>query len=491
MKAIKNIIISLLLMLGISLAAHSQPTTWFKPIDQHGHLFKVQQTYDGNYIAVGSDRSFYTKVFLVKVNAYGDTLWTRRLGNPDYGYTGWWIENIDNGNIISGQTTEGIIVDAFLMRTNIMGHIIWNEIYEMNNYEAGYCVKPTIDTGYIIACRNDAKISSDMLIIKTDSSGNIQWQKNFDSGLPSNLLSEIDLVGDGYIFAGSYGIVGQPASIWLLRLNVNGDTLWTKRYNNNGIGASAEGGVQSVSTGGFIIGGGTRDALNRGATYIIKTDSTGNIEWERKYFSSNLAYSIDSPYSIREVPGKGYVFCGTVNSTSVTFKAFIRVIDYEGNLLHEKFYSVADSTYTDFRSVEVANDGGFILCGAYRYPGQFEKILMAKTDSAGNIGPVSINQISSTVPSEFILHQNYPNPFNPGTVISYSLKVNSEITLKVFDILGKEISILVNERQDAGIYSMDWDGSNFSSGVYFYQLIAKDQFNKIMHSSTRRMLLIK
>jgi hypothetical protein len=490
MKAIKIFIFTLLLLIGISLAAHSQPTTWFKPIDQHGHLFKVQQTYDGNYISVGEDRSFYTKIFLVKVNTFGDTLWTRRLGNPDYGYTGWWIENIDNGNIISGETTEGINSDAFLMRTNIMGHAIWYERYGKDNYESGYCVKPTIDTGYIIACRNAYPTTSDLLVIKTDSSGTVQWQKNYDSGLTSHLPSEIDLVGGGYIFVGSSAIIQQTSFAWLLRLNENGDTLWTKKYNNNIQLGTVGVGVQTVTTighEGFIILGRTRNSFNREISYVVKTDTAGSIEWDRTYSS----FRDDYPYSISEIPGKGYVFCGTTDSAQVIFKSFIRVIDYEGNLIHEKFYSVADSTYTDFRSVEVASDGGFILCGAYRYPGQFEKILMAKTDSAGNIGPVSINQISTIIPSEFILHQNYPNPFNPGTIIRYSLKVNSDVSLKIFDMLGREISILVNERQDAGTYSVDWDGSNFSSGVYFYQLIAKDQFNKIMHSSTRRMLLIK
>jgi hypothetical protein len=487
MKALKIFIISLLLILGISIAAHSQPTTWFKPIDQDGHLFKVQQSYDGNYIAVGRDFSFYNKAYLVKVNTFGDTLWTRRLGNPDHGYDGWWIENINNGNIITGGTTEGINSDAFLMRTDILGNEIWYERYGKDNFEVGHCVKPTLDIGYIIACRNAYPTTSDMLIIKTDSSGEVQWEKNFDSGLTENTPTEIDLIEDGYILVGSSYTLQQTSFIWLLRIDNNGDTLWTKKYNNSIPSGTVGYGVQTVSTGGFIILGRTSFTTYPNISYIVKTDSLGNIEWDRTYSSFNAEYC----HSIREIPGKGYVFCGTADSSSVTFKAFIRVIDYEGNLIHEKFYSVAEFTYTEFRSVEVASDGGFILCGAYRYPGQFEKILMAKTDSAGNIGTVSINQISTIVPSEFMLHQNYPNPFNPGTIISYSLKVNSYVSLKIFDMLGREISALVNEKHEPGTYSVDWNGSNFSSGVYFSQLIAKDQFNKIMHSSTRRMLLIK
>lgn len=85
----------------------------------------------------------------------------------------------------------------------------------------------------------------------------------------------------------------------------------------------------------------------------------------------------------------------------------------------------------------------------------------------------------------FYLSQNYPNPFNPKTVISYELRVAGNAELKVFDVLGNEIAELVNEKQNAGSYSVDFDGSNFSSGVYFYKLTAGD------FAETRRMVLIK
>lgn len=77
-----------------------------------------------------------------------------------------------------------------------------------------------------------------------------------------------------------------------------------------------------------------------------------------------------------------------------------------------------------------------------------------------------------TIPSEFLLKQNYPNPFNPSTTISYQLPVNSHVTLTVYDAIGREIASLVNERQSAGNYEVPFDGSNLSSGVYFYKLQA-------------------
>jgi hypothetical protein len=79
---------------------------------------------------------------------------------------------------------------------------------------------------------------------------------------------------------------------------------------------------------------------------------------------------------------------------------------------------------------------------------------------------------SSTVPSEFQLAQNYPNPFNPSTTISYQIRTNSYVTLKVLDVLGREVATLVSEQQGAGSYKATWSASNVPSGSYFYQLRA-------------------
>jgi len=90
-----------------------------------------------------------------------------------------------------------------------------------------------------------------------------------------------------------------------------------------------------------------------------------------------------------------------------------------------------------------------------------------------------------SLPIEYSLSQNYPNPFNPVTLINYSIPFSGWISLKVFDIQGREIQTLVNEFKNAGNYSIKFDGSSFSSGVYFYK-IESDNFNQ-----TRRMILIK
>lgn len=100
----------------------------------------------------------------------------------------------------------------------------------------------------------------------------------------------------------------------------------------------------------------------------------------------------------------------------------------------------------------------------------------------------SSEETESIVPEEFSLNQNYPNPFNPATTISFSLPsgFNGLVTLKIFDITGREVSNLVNQNLSQGIYNFQWNASKYSSGVYFYQLTAGSEFREI-----KKMVLVK
>jgi photosystem II stability/assembly factor-like uncharacterized protein len=90
-----------------------------------------------------------------------------------------------------------------------------------------------------------------------------------------------------------------------------------------------------------------------------------------------------------------------------------------------------------------------------------------------------------TIPTDYQLKQNYPNPFNPTTTIEYSIPKQSKVTVKVFDLLGREIATLVDEEKTAGNYMIDFNGSNLSSGIYFYRLDAGG------FSETKKLILIK
>lgn len=106
---------------------------------------------------------------------------------------------------------------------------------------------------------------------------------------------------------------------------------------------------------------------------------------------------------------------------------------------------------------------------------------------------IGIKPIGDIVPSEFGLNQNYPNPFNPVTKIKFNIPLTSKTKLVVFDAMGREVSTLVDAKLEAGVYEVNWDGNNFSSGVYFYKLITEIPSSNTGENyiETKKMLLMK
>ena len=121
------------------------------------------------------------------------------------------------------------------------------------------------------------------------------------------------------------------------------------------------------------------------------------------------------------------------------------------------------------------------------YPYTVKRILNGLIQFVNQI-PTNQNpeeQTTSLIPESYSLSQNFPNPFNPSTKITYQLPVNSEVSLKIFDMLGKEVITLVNEKKDAGRYEVQFNATNLASGMYFYRLAAGN------FTDTKRMILIK
>lgn len=100
-------------------------------------------------------------------------------------------------------------------------------------------------------------------------------------------------------------------------------------------------------------------------------------------------------------------------------------------------------------------------------------------------GKSGLESEKELLPTEYTLYQNYPNPFNPTTTIKYDLPNTSDVSLIIYDILGRKVKELVNTKQQAGRYEIQFNASNLASGVYIYQLIADKYF------SSRKMILLK
>ncbi len=137
--------------------------------------------------------------------------------------------------------------------------------------------------------------------------------------------------------------------------------------------------------------------------------------------------------------------------------------------------SALDTNINDWKEqkFDLSQFAGQRIHIAFRYYIPVENALWCNLDDMliGNrSGSIGISNNTSTIPNGFELYQNYPNPFNPSTKIRYKLQTSSYISIKIHDVTGRLISELVNERQNAGLYEVEFQAGEISSGAYFYTL---------------------
>jgi hypothetical protein len=173
-----------------------------------------------------------------------------------------------------------------------------------------------------------------------------------------------------------------------------------------------------------------------------------------------------------------------------------------GGIFHSTDIAVSFSPYSDglpqnppvssFAMKRINNDA----LSTQLYAGLYNNTMNGCRIYTRNV-PIGITPISTEVPEQFSLQQNYPNPFNPVTKIRFAIPSNvkretSNVKLIVYDILGRELTGLVNENIKPGIYEVDWDAYGYPSGVYFYRLIVRQAGSSTGDFvETKKMILVK
>lgn len=462
---------------------HSQSVTWQREFPQYfGVIFRVQQTYDGGYVAIGSILVSGTyKMRLMKFNLFGDTLWSKIIG---VGSTdGFWVEEtFDRGLIIGGSTDSGIgNSKAYLVKTDSLGNIQWQKTFSNSDIDQCHCVKQTPDGGYILSCRTDPFVFGGVMFIKTDQFGNLIWLKPYADSLTSIVIRELQVLQDGYIATGRKGDYA-ASDVYVMRLDLNGDTLWTKKFGGNNSDGCFSIAVVPPPHNGFILGGSSKSFSTNGNanSYVVKIDNNGNLEWQ-KIYTSNGGYDVCE--SVIYKPSMGYILAGTsdsLNNHNIN-KGKIRKIDFSGNVIYEtSFLPGGDETV--FKNLNLTIDGGLIL-GGYSGNG-YPDYYIVKTDSLGFANPIGMVNLNHYMPFEPALFQNYPNPFNPNTIIRFEIPASGNVEFRVYDILGRVI-YSINEFKTAGSYEVRFDGSNLASGMYFYS-IETGKFRDV-----KKMVLVK
>lgn len=243
--------------------------------------FSVQQTPDSGYIFGAVTNGFNgsnTDIFLIKTNGYGDTLWTRVLGdNATQTGTALRLTN-DGGFVITGQS--GLFGNrVYVLKTDSLGNPQWSREYGGSILDSGQDIKNTSDGGYVITgstCFGSG--NNDVYLIKTDSIGDVLWSKTYGGPDYENGLSVEQTNDGGFIVTGRTTPIPGGYNIYIIKTDWLGDTLWTKTIDG---GTSTNGGCSVIETSdsGFIIASdGEFIPSNSYDIFLIKTDSVGALD---------------------------------------------------------------------------------------------------------------------------------------------------------------------------------------------------------------------
>jgi hypothetical protein len=443
----------------------------------------VVSTSDEGYLLLGtiaSNLGFDHDIWLIKCNSFGDTMWTKIYGGSgvDEGYS--CLENTNGNYIIAGGTDSFGMggSDVWIFETNVNGDLLWSKTYGGQDYDGAYSIKKTNDDGYIIAgyTFSFGAGSGDFWILKTDSQGDTVWTKTF-GGTERDIAFSIQQTNDGgYIVTGfteSFGVTYED--FWLLKLDINGDTLWTKIFGS--IGFERGNSAYETSDSCFIVTGTTSSNLNSYDILLIKFNRDGEILWDKTFGN----YSYDSGNCIIQASDGGYVITGIW--TNVLFDLLLLKTNKNGV---QQWSRTFGGQYNDQgMSVQQTSDGGYIIAGRTDSFGNgLDDVWLIKTDSLGYSNVNSITDKNKLF-TDHVLLQNYPNPFNPTTTIKYNLQHSTIVSIQMFNSLGEKIKTLYSGLQTSGSHEIVFDGSSLPSGIYFYQITTKD------FSQTKKCLLLK
>ena len=417
----------------------------------------VQQTTDGGYIIAGYTNSFVTnmQVYVIKTDGNGDSLWTKTIGGVNLDSGNSIQQTIDGGYIISGTTNSsgGGNMDVYLIKINPSGNAIWAKSYGVGNIEYGYSAEQTTDSGYIIVGGNNTFTTDyDIYLIKTDVNGDTIWTKTF-GGIGGDWGYSIRQTTDGgYIIAGwtvSFG--AGVADVYLIKTDANGDSLWTKTFG--GIDSEQGYSIQQTTDGGYVITGST-NSFGAGSldVYLIKTDPNGNLHWAKTFGGTDEDYG----YGVHQTADGGYIITGyTYSFGSGNKDVYLIKTDSLGN---SGCNEGSTTTITSSTTTQILSIATWVATGA--------TIVTTPTTVIGSGGIVStpcnvgINEI--VLDNSFLIS---PNPSSGNFEIKFSETINKG-TVEIYNVPGERIfsSTIFNETKK------EIHLKNSSGGIYFVKV---------------------
>jgi len=415
----------------------------------------------------------------IKYDQKGNQLWLQQM--PPF-TEGTKIEIIDNTEIVIAGTS---LDDYILFKYNEFGALQWQRLYNGTAQYRDNLRDMTIDSKNNIIVTGWSHGSGthwDYATVKYSPDGDSLWVKRYNglsSLFPGDYAYAVTVDGEDnvYVTGSSDGSdsINNSAQCLTIAYSPEGDTLWIHRYA--GIGYA---GYDVVYSNGYIYVVARSNGIE---DVILKYDKVGNLLWTRSYSSNHLFANV--PPGIKSDSG-GNIYLRTINWNSTILRSDFVLLKYkpDGTRLWEYNYpgqgnntsnAARDFVLNRFNDIYLTGSSQGWVCSG----GDLDFLTLKISQDK-----VGINYNPEIILS-YRLFQNYPNPFNPRTIINYQLPMFNFVSLKVYDVLGNEVAALVNEKQNAGAYSVEFDGSGFSSGVYFYRIEAGD------FAETKRMVFLK
>jgi hypothetical protein len=357
------------MVLGSILTAAAQPAVqWITTLgsDMDDWAKSVVQTDDGGFAVGGTWNYNETMVigdfYLGKFDADGNELFATYYAPNTINEGQSIIQSSDGGFVIAGHSGDPTATYAHIAKFDASGVLSWGVDHggpPQFSVTYGNCVIETSDGGFMVA--GDAimygTFFDDLYMVKTNSTGQEEWDRIF-GGQWADLGASVQQTADGgYILAGSSSSYGAGAGdLWLVKTTSTGFMEWNTTFGN----VTFEQGfcVDQTADGGYVILGTDNIGMNYQA-YLVKTDALGNEEWSHHYGGEEY----EGGYHVRQTDDGGYVFCGATETYGTNFyDIWVVKTDASGNIEWEVVEGLDFMNYG--YCIEQCEDGGYIVCGS-------------------------------------------------------------------------------------------------------------------------------
>ena len=473
-------------------------TAWVKRYDgpegssDFGYAIAVDGSGDvyvtGHSVSSGTGKDFAT----VKYLSDGDTAWARRYDVPGGGEDYAQAIAVDaSGNVYVTGYSDGCWGNSDIVTIKYYpdGATGWEAIHSGTGNGWDFACAIAVDGSgdvYVAGVAVGFGTYEDYVTIKYSSEGGA-W-RTYNGPADSVDRAEamvIDGSGNVYVTGESIGS-GTTFDYATIKYLPDGDTAWVRRYNGPGNGQDYVGDIAVDNSGNVCVTGRSEGSGTGWDWATIKYLSNGDTAWVRRY---NGPENGNDGAAAIAIDGSGNVYVTGYSTGSGTGLDFA-TIKYlaNGDSGWVMTYDGPASGDEASGSIAVDDSGNVYVTGWSVGSGGSDDYCTIKYVQ-GVTGVQEENE-SGENPSRVSLSENYPNPFNPATVINYSVDSKGLVLLVIYDVLGRQVRTLVNERKERGGYSVRWDGKDdegqqSASGIYFYQLKVRD------YTSSRKMVLLK